>query len=111
MPRSTGNRALPPGHLEAQEELHAGQEQGRNYAGAYSTYQEVLKLAPTNARAKRQAVFCQWMDQGVRQLGAGKTAEAATSFQQALKIDPTDANARQLLKQAQGKPKERPKKK
>jgi tetratricopeptide (TPR) repeat protein len=89
----------------------AAQENAGRYAQAYETYQDVLKLSPTNATAKTQAVFCQWMDQGVRQLSAGKKDEAAASFEQALKIDPTDANAKRLLAQAREKPKEKPKKK
>ncbi|MSR53727.1 MAG: tetratricopeptide repeat protein [Gemmataceae bacterium] len=83
----------------------AGEENVGKYANAYQTYQEVLKLAPTNPDAKKQAVFCQWMDQGQRQLAAGKLAEAATSFEQALKIDPVDANAKKLLAQARAKKK------
>lgn len=89
----------------------AAEEIAGKYADAYQTYQDVLKLAPTNADAKKQAVFCQWMDQGVKQLAAGKKAEAAASFEQALKIDPTDMNAKRLLAQANAKPPEKPKKK
>jgi predicted TPR repeat methyltransferase len=75
-------------------------ENGGQYAEASRTYQEVLKLAPANAEAKRGADFCRWMDQGSRQLVAGKLAEAAASFEQALKIDPHDENAKRLLQQA-----------
>jgi tetratricopeptide (TPR) repeat protein len=78
----------------------AGQESAGKYSEAYATYQEVLKIAPANPTARRQAQFCQWMDQGSRQLAAGNLAEAAASFQQALKLDPTDARARKLLQQA-----------
>lgn len=81
------------------------QEDGGKYAEAYRTYQEVLKLAPTNAEAKKRSTFCQWMDQGSRQLANGKLADAATSFDQALKIDPNDENAKSLLKQARAKKK------
>jgi tetratricopeptide (TPR) repeat protein len=81
---------------EAADDEHAGR-----YGEAHTGYQEVLKLAPTNAEAKKRSTFCQWMDQGKSHLAAGKAADAVASFQQALKIDPNDANARQLLQQAQ----------
>ncbi|HKB00873.1 MAG TPA: tetratricopeptide repeat protein, partial [Gemmataceae bacterium] len=76
------------------------QENGQRYAEAARTYQEVLKLSPTNADAKRGASFCEYMDRGTRDLAAGKLAEAAASFEQALRIDPQDENARRLLQQA-----------
>jgi tetratricopeptide (TPR) repeat protein len=78
----------------------ASLENGQQYAEAARTYQEVLKLAPANAEAKKGADFSRWMDQGSRQLVAGKLAEAAASFEQALKIDPQDENAKRLLQQA-----------
>ena len=81
------------------------QEDGGKYTEAYRTYQEVLKLAPANAEAKKRSTFCQWMDQGTRHLANGKLADAATSFDQALKIDPTDDNAKKLLQQARAKKK------
>jgi Flp pilus assembly protein TadD len=67
-------------------------------------YQDVLKLAPSNAEAKKRATFCHYMDQGKSQLAAGKLADAAASFDQALKIYPTDATAKRLLQQAQQPP-------
>jgi tetratricopeptide (TPR) repeat protein len=88
----------------------AAQENAQKYADAYQSYEQVLKLAPTNAEAKKQSQFCQYMDQGVKQLNAGKKDDAAASFQQALRIDPTDDNAKKLLAQAQT-PAPKPKKK
>jgi tetratricopeptide (TPR) repeat protein len=82
----------------------ASDESAGRYGEALAGYQDVLKLAPTNAEAKKRASFCQYMDQGKSQLAAGKLAEAAASFDQALKIDPTDANAKRLLQQAQQPP-------
>jgi hypothetical protein len=79
----------------------ADDERAGRYGEAHTGYQDVLKLAPTNAEAKKRASFCQWMDQGKSQLAAGKAADAVASFQQALKIDPNDASAKQLLQQAQ----------
>ena len=82
----------------------ASDETAGRYGEALSGYQDVLKLAPTNAEAKKRASFCRYMDQGKTQLAAGKLADAAASFDQALKIDPTDANAKRLLQQAQQPP-------
>jgi hypothetical protein len=79
----------------------ADDERAGRYGEARTGYQEVLKLAPTNAEARKHASFCHWMDQGKSQLAAGKAADAAASFRQALRIDPNDANAKQLLQQAQ----------
>jgi tetratricopeptide (TPR) repeat protein len=81
---------------EAADDEHAGR-----YGEAHTGYQDVLKLVPTNAEAKKRSTFCQWMDQGKSQLASGKAADAVASFQQALKIEPNDANAKQLLQQAQ----------
>jgi len=83
------------------------QEDASKYAEAYRTYQEVLKLAPANAEAKKRSTFSQWMDQGSRQLAAGKLAEAEASFEQALKIDPADENAKKMLQQARPKKKKK----
>ena len=88
----------------------AAQENAQKYAEAYQSYDQALKLAPTNAEAKKQKEFCQWMDQGVRQLNAGKKDDAAASFQQALRIEPADDNAKKLLDQAKT-PAPKPKKK
>jgi YD repeat-containing protein len=82
-----------------------GEEDAGKYADAYQTYQDVLAIAPANAEAKKRSTFCQWMDQGKRQLAGGKLSEAASSFEQALKIDPNDANAKKLLQQAKPKKK------
>lgn len=81
------------------QEAAADENAGR-YAEAQQGYQEVLKLAPANAAARKQARFCQLMDQGKQLLAAGKPVLAAQSFQQALQIDPADANARRLLQEA-----------
>jgi tetratricopeptide (TPR) repeat protein len=90
----------------------AGEEAAGKWADAHQTYQDVLRLAPTNAEATKRSRFCQFMDQGSKQLAAGKTADAAASFDQALKIDPTNADAKRLLQQAQQAPAPpRPKKK
>jgi tetratricopeptide (TPR) repeat protein len=88
----------------------AADEKASQYSEAYQTYQDVLRLAPTNAEARKRGQFCQYMDQGSKQLVAGKLADAAASFNQALAIDPNDANAKRLLQQAQ-QPPARPKKK
>ncbi|HKA08772.1 MAG TPA: tetratricopeptide repeat protein, partial [Gemmataceae bacterium] len=87
--------------------IAASQEDSGKYADAYRTYQDILKLAPSNMEAKKRSSFCQWMDQGSRQLAAGKLSEAAVSFDQALKIDPSDENAKRMLQQAQAKPKKK----
>jgi tetratricopeptide (TPR) repeat protein len=79
----------------------ADDERAGRYGEAHTGYQDVLKLAPANAEAKKRSTFCQWMDQGKNQLASGKATDAVASFQQALKIEPNDANAKQLLQQAQ----------
>jgi tetratricopeptide (TPR) repeat protein len=90
----------------------ADDERAGRYGEALAGYQDVLKLVPANAEARKRASFCQYMDQGKGQLAAGKAAEAAASFQQALRIDPADATAKQLLQQAQqSQPAPKPKKK
>src|SRR5262245_64977554 len=48
------------------------QEDASKYAEAYRTYQEVMKLAPGTAEAKKRSNFCKWMEQGSRQQAGGK---------------------------------------
>lgn len=81
------------------------QEDAGKYAEALQTYQEVQRLAPANAEAKRRALFCFHMDSGKKDLAAGKLADAATDFEQAVKLDPTNADAKKLLAQARAKKK------
>ena len=80
------------------------EEQGK-YVEAYRSYQEIIKLAPTNADAKKKSDFCAWMAQGQRELAAGKFPEAVTNIENALKLDPNDANAKKLLALAKAKKK------
>lgn len=85
---------------DADEDEDAGR-----FAEAWRTYQEVLKLAPTNAEAKSRSTFCLWVAQGQRDLSMGKFAEASANFEQALKLFPNDANAKKLLAQSRAKKK------
>jgi tetratricopeptide (TPR) repeat protein len=102
-PKPDGNAAKIASMMkDAAADVAAGQ-----YVDAYQTYQDVLKLSPTNAEAKQQAVFCQWMDNGKRQLAAGKNTDAAASFDQALKINPSNADAKKLAAQAKATPKKK----
>lgn len=81
------------------------EEDAGKFLDAYKVYQEVLKLSPTNAEAKKRSDFCAWMVQGQRELAAGKFPEATTNFENALKLFPTDANAKKFLGQARAKKK------
>ena len=80
------------------------EDQGK-FVDAYKSYQEVLKLSPANADAKKKSDFCAWMVQAQRDIAAGKFPEAAGSIENALKLYPADANAKKLLAQAKAKKK------
>ncbi|WP_020468537.1 tetratricopeptide repeat protein [Zavarzinella formosa] len=80
------------------------EDQGK-FVDAYKNYQEVLKLSPANAEAKKKSDLCAWMVQGQRDLAAGKFPEASVSFENALKLYPTDANAKKFLALSKAKKK------
>lgn len=82
----------------------ASEAAGR-YGEAQKGYDDVLKLAPTNAEARTRGAFCQNMADGKRNLAAGKLGLAAKDFEDALAIDPGNADAKKLLQQAKAKKK------
>ncbi len=100
-PKADENAAKINGLFQAADGL---EDQGK-FVDAYKSYQEVLKLSPANADAKKKSDFCAWMVQAQRDIAAGKFPEAAAGIENALKLYPADANAKKLLAQARAKKK------
>jgi tetratricopeptide (TPR) repeat protein len=86
------------------EDADEAEDKGK-YSEALQLYQEVLKLAPANPKARNRVPFTRLLSQAQDDIADAKWAEANQKVTQALKLIPNDQGAKKVQKQIQAKKK------